>query len=30
MTKDDHPEVSNQLYAFYAIGKEIQEMKADV
>jgi V-type H+-transporting ATPase subunit B len=30
MTRDDHPEVSNQLYAFYAIGKDTQAMKAVV
>ncbi len=30
MTRPDHPEVSNQLYAFYAIGKDTQAMKAVV
>ena len=30
MTRDDHPEVSNQLYAFYAIGKDTEAMKAVV
>jgi V-type H+-transporting ATPase subunit B len=30
MTRDDHPEVSNQLYSFYAIGKDTQAMKAVV
>jgi len=30
MTRVDHPEVSNQLYAFYAIGKDTQAMKAVV
>ena len=30
MTRADHPEVSNQLYAFYAIGKDTQAMKAVV
>jgi V-type H+-transporting ATPase subunit B len=29
-TRVDHPEVSNQLYAFYAIGKDTQSMKAVV
>ncbi len=29
-TREDHPEVSNQLYAFYAIGKDTQAMKAVV
>ncbi len=29
-TRIDHPEVSNQLYAFYAIGKDTQSMKAVV
>lgn len=29
-TRVDHPEVSNQLYAFYAIGKDTQAMKAVV
>ena len=29
-TWEDHPEVSNQLYAFYAIGKDTQAMKAVV
>lgn len=29
-TRGDHPEVSNQLYAFYAIGKDTQAMKAVV
>jgi V-type H+-transporting ATPase subunit B len=30
MTRVDHPEVSNQLYANYAIGKDTQAMKAVV
>ena len=30
MTRDDHPPVSNQLYANYAIGKETAAMKAVV
>jgi len=30
MTRKDHPEVSNQLYANYAIGKDVQAMKAVV
>lgn len=30
MTRDDHPFVSNQLYANYAIGKDNQQMKAVV
>jgi V-type H+-transporting ATPase subunit B len=30
MTRIDHPEISNQLYAFYAIGKDTQAMKAVV
>mmetsp|Transcript_6510 Transcript_6510/g.5796 ORF Transcript_6510/g.5796 Transcript_6510/m.5796 type:complete len:367 (-) Transcript_6510:53-1153(-) len=30
MTRVDHPEISNQLYAFYAIGKDTQAMKAVV
>lgn len=30
MTREDHPDVSNQLYAFYAIGKDTQAMKAVV
>jgi V-type H+-transporting ATPase subunit B len=30
MTRDDHPSVSNQLYANYAIGKDNQQMKAVV
>ncbi|CAG9312056.1 unnamed protein product [Blepharisma stoltei] len=30
MTREDHPDVSNQLYANYAIGKDIQAMKAVV
>lgn len=29
-TRVDHPEVSNQMYAFYAIGKDTQAMKAVV
>lgn len=29
-TRVDHPEISNQLYAFYAIGKDTQAMKAVV
>ena len=28
MTRKDHGEVSNQLYANYAIGKDMQAMKA--
>ncbi|XP_023215786.1 V-type proton ATPase subunit B-like [Centruroides sculpturatus] len=28
MTRKDHPDVSNQLYACYAIGKDVQAMKA--
>jgi len=28
MTREDHPEVSNQLYANYAIGKDTAAMKA--
>ena len=28
MTREDHPDVSNQLYAFYAIGKDTEAMKA--
>jgi len=28
MTRKDHSEVSNQLYANYAIGKDVQAMKA--
>ena len=27
MTRKDHSEVSNQLYANYAIGKDVQAMK---
>jgi V-type H+-transporting ATPase subunit B len=30
MTREDHPYVSNQLYANYAIGKDNQQMKAVV
>merc|ERR1719361_2125490 len=30
MTRIDHPDVSNQLYANYAIGKDVQAMKAVV
>lgn len=30
MTREDHPDVSNQLYANYAIGKDVQAMKAVV
>jgi len=30
MTREDHPDVSNQLYANYAIGKDLQAMKAVV
>ncbi|XP_049849086.1 uncharacterized protein LOC126317465 [Schistocerca gregaria] len=30
MTRDDHPEVSNQLYANYATGKDVASMKAVV
>ncbi|XP_063727673.1 V-type proton ATPase subunit B-like [Symsagittifera roscoffensis] len=30
MTRKDHPDVSNQLYANYAIGKDVQAMKAVV
>jgi V-type H+-transporting ATPase subunit B len=30
MTRDDHNPVSNQLYACYAIGKDVQAMKAVV
>ena len=30
MTREDHPAVSNQLYANYAIGKDNQQMKAVV
>jgi V-type H+-transporting ATPase subunit B len=30
MTRDDHSEVSNQLYANYAIGKDTMAMKAVV
>jgi len=30
MTREDHSDVSNQLYACYAIGKDIQAMKAVV
>lgn len=30
MTRVDHPEVSNQLYANYAIGKDTAAMKAVV
>lgn len=30
MTRADHPDVSNQMYAFYATGKDTQAMKAVV
>ncbi|MGH0149328.1 UNVERIFIED_CONTAM: hypothetical protein FKN15_019543 [Acipenser sinensis] len=30
MTRKDHADVSNQLYACYAIGKDVQAMKAVV
>jgi len=30
MTRKDHSDVSNQLYACYAIGKDLQAMKAVV
>ena len=30
MTREDHSEVSNQLYACYAIGKDVSAMKAVV
>ena len=30
MTRSDHPDVSNQMYAFYATGKDTQAMKAVV
>uniref|UniRef100_Q9TXF5 V-ATPase B-subunit (Fragments) n=1 Tax=Dictyostelium discoideum TaxID=44689 RepID=Q9TXF5_DICDI len=30
MYTDDHSEVSNQMYANYAIGKDVQAMKAVV
>ncbi len=30
MTRKDHGDVSNQLYACYAIGKDVQAMKAVV
>lgn len=30
MTRADHPEVSNELYAAYAIGKDTAAMKAVV
>lgn len=30
MTRRDHGDVSNQLYANYAIGKDVQAMKAVV
>ncbi len=30
MTRADHPEISNQLYANYAIGKDTMAMKAVV
>jgi len=30
MTREDHPHVSNQMYAAYAIGKDVQSMKAVV
>ncbi|XP_055388254.1 V-type proton ATPase subunit B-like [Condylostylus longicornis] len=28
MTRDDHPDVSNQIYSLYAIGKDINSMKS--
>ena len=30
MTREDHSDVSNQLYMCYAIGKDVQAMKAVV
>jgi len=30
LTREDHPDVSNQMYAFYAQGKDTQAMKAVV
>lgn len=30
MTREDHPPVSNQLYANYAVGKDTAAMKAVV
>ncbi len=30
MTRKDHSEVSNQLYANYAIGKDVQAMKVGI
>jgi V-type H+-transporting ATPase subunit B len=30
MTREDHPDVSNQMYAFYATGKDTWAMKAVV
>ena len=30
MTRTDHPDVSNQMYANYAIGKDVAAMKAVV
>jgi len=30
LTRDDHPSVSNQLYAYYAQGKDTLDMKAVV
>lgn len=30
MTREDHPDVSNQLYACYAIGKDVAAMKSVV
>lgn len=30
LTRDDHPEVFSQLYANYAIGKDVQAMKSVV
>jgi V-type H+-transporting ATPase subunit B len=30
MTREDHPDVSNQMYAYYATGKDTQAMKAVV
>lgn len=30
MTREDHPEVSNQMYAAYAVGKDVAAMKAVV
>jgi len=30
LTREDHPSVSNQLYAYYAQGKDTLDMKAVV